>query len=325
MEVRINGKFLDIMIEKNDIEDKNIKKKFISYRKIKNDRYILFANDAELLVVDGEIANKILTYDISQLLNETKIFEILNQNNYLYYNISENRKLPKEPKDAFFSTLRIIYILIFIFSLFSLLNLRINIILNGYELLNFKSFNFIKFILIGIIFSILTTFIHEIMHALFSNNLKSFFRVVNISLKKSTAFISLTHVWTWSLFNRLLAISAGVIIDFIIFVILEIILNFYDNEIFRFLSTIIFLRIIWQFRVNKKSDSRYFFMMLIDNPFIDIDYKNKSSELELREKYLWKFFIIISRFIELYISIFFLIPFLIKLLFSLKEFIVYVF
>ncbi|WP_167397343.1 hypothetical protein [Lysinibacillus mangiferihumi] len=181
--------------------------------------------------------------------------------------------------------------------------------------LNILSFNTNLFSLysIGLLFSFITTILHECMHMIFANNISNIKGALNLSIKKSTAYVSLTHIWTWTLPSRIIAISAGVILDTIILAWLVALRTIFDSEILELFSIIMFLRIIWQFRFHKKSDGKYFIMMLIDNPLIDIDYRNNRYLLDKYEKFLWKTCLIIGVLVDLYLLIFWLLPFIYQL------------
>lgn len=88
----------------------------------------------------------------------------------------------------------------------------------------------------------------------------------------------------------------------------------YDSEIMLLLSSILFLRIVWQFACYRKTDGRYFVMMLLDNPMIDIDYKKNRKLLTEKEFYIWRTMQVVGMTIDIYMLTFWAVPCLYKLI-----------
>ena len=76
--------------------------------------------------------------------------------------------------------------------------------------------NPLKFLLIAILVSIVSTTFHEFMHIIFSRNS----RKINLNIVKAVATIPMTHVWTWSRFGRITAITSGMSSDAIFLLVL---------------------------------------------------------------------------------------------------------
>ncbi|MGP1433592.1 MAG: hypothetical protein ACTTKP_04865 [Catonella sp.] len=307
-----NGKYLDIMIENKFKDTDDCALKDISYREMKNGEYILYADRAELLVVNREVALTVIEKDKINITKNKKLFEILKNNGFLIDEHNEINGLPKEPKNNIFRMLQIFLMVVFGLSVLLLL-------LYGSQKLIWNSLYIVPFdrrifglILIGISFSVGTTILHEFMHLIFSNNIKNIKRMLSISLKKSTAYVSLTHVWTWSVFSRLMAVSAGIMIDIVVLSILLVIGKVLNNEIETILMSIMFLRIIWQFGFHRKTDGKYFLMMLLDNPLIDIDYKTNRNVLTKKEVLAWRIACVIGKIIDLYLLFFWIMPIVYK-------------
>ncbi len=121
------------------------------------------------------------------------------------------------------------------------------------------------------------------------------------------------------MFSRLIALSAGVMLDTIIFSMLLMAGKILNNEIFDFLSVIMFLRIIWQFRFHRKTDGKYFLMMILDNPLIDIDYKNNKMVLTKQEILVWRIAVLIGITVDLYFLVFWIIPIIYRIILYLGE------
>lgn len=307
-----NGKYLDTMIENKSKNINELGLKDISYREMNNGEYILYADRSELLVVNREVALTIIETDELNIMENEQLFEILENNGFLIDKYETINDLPKEPRNIFFKIMQL-----FLMGLFGLSILLIlwhgipKLIWNGLDVTHFDR-EIPIFILIGIPFSIGTTMLHEFMHVIFSNNIKNIKTMLSISLKKSTAYVSLTHVWVWSTFSRLIAISAGVMMDTMILSILLIIGTILNDEIWKILISIMFLRIIWQFGFYRKTDGKYFLLMLLDNPLIDIDYKANKNALTKKEILVWRIACVIGKMIDLYLLFFWVLPILYK-------------
>lgn len=307
----ISGKYLDIMIKNRTSDKVNIKD--ISYRRTVNGLYILYADKSELILVEEDVADAILCNRKSDIKENDDLFEVLKSNKFIIDEGEITGRLPKEPTKKSFSAIRNLLLFLYLFSVGVILSSGSELILSSINLTYFKT-NIFVLIFVGIAFSICTTILHEFMHAIFSNNMNNLKNVLSISIKKSTAFVSLTHVWTWSLLSRLMAVAAGVMSDTIILAIILILRKLYDSEILLLFSAIMFLRIIWQFGFHRKTDGRYFVMMLLDNPMIDTDYKNNQELLTKKECYIWRIMIAIGITVDIYLLAFWIVPILYKLI-----------
>lgn len=265
------------------------------------------------MVVDREIAKEVLNSDMSALYNNRELFNLLADNNFFAARCYKDNIAPKEYRGFIWDFIRVLLIAMFIGAIITILvNIKNNFVWNSLNILSFKT-NFLYLFAMGILFSFITTILHECMHMIFANNINNIKGALNLSIKKSTAYVSLTHIWTWTLLSRIIAISAGVILDTILLAGIVALRTIFDSEILELFSIIMFLRIIWQLRFHKNSDGKYFIMMLIDNPFIDIDYKYNRYFLNKYEKFLWKTCLLIGGLVDFYLLIFWLIPFLYQL------------
>lgn len=310
MVTRINGKYLDTMKERNCEEKHDLKK--IYYRKLDTGDYLLYAYKSELLMVNGRLAENIITKKNVDI-NDDETYEILSSNKFLCDDNYNNHELPLELSNYKVNIMNFIYVLVFVTSVFY----------NAYKIDYDMTYNLLKNIsfrnhllltmVIGIIFSITTTVNHEFMHAVFSNNLQGIKESINLSIKNSVASVSLTHVWLWSKFSRLLAVAAGVMLDSITLSLLIILRHFISNSITTVMFIILFLRIIWQFRFHRNTDGKLFIMMLLDNPFLYYDYKNNKESLNTKELIICRITLIIGWLIDLYLLFLWVIPISFKL------------
>lgn len=311
-----NGKFLDTMIEKKFRYRDEYYLKDISYREMNNGDYILYADRSELLVVNRELALDVIGINKINTIKNKKIFEVLKNNGFLIDKSKKNNVLPKEPRSNIFRMIQFFLIILFAFGILLIVSYGSQkLIWNSFEIVSFDRKIF-KLILIAILFSIGTTILHEFMHVIFSNNINNIKRIFNISLRKSIAYVSLTHVWTWSTFSRLVAVSAGVMIDTVILAILLVTGTILNSDIEMVLISTMLLRIIWQFRFHRKSDGRYFLMMLLDNPLIDIDYKTNRSVLIKKDVLAWSAAYVVGKTIDLYLLCFWILPIVYKIILS---------
>ena len=262
--------------------------------------------------MDTNIAKEVLNNNISDIYKNKELFDILKENNFFANKDETINSLPNECKKNFCVTIRGFMLILFVISLIVIVkNINKTFIWNSLMVfkLNVDIFDILFF---GIVFSIITTILHEFMHVVFSNSLKNIKDIFNISLKKSVVHISITHVWTWSLLSRLMAVSAGVILDIFILACIMVLKTILNVEVLSLMAVIMFLRIIWQFRFHKQSDGKYFLMMLIDNPMIDIDFRCNISLLNRKEIFFWRLCIVFGKLVDLYLLIFWLIPLICK-------------
>lgn len=175
-------------------------------------------------------------------------------------------------------------------------------------------------ILYIVIFAIFTATIHEFMHMVFANNLNKGISSIKLSLKKASATVSMTHIWVWSFKNRIAAISAGVIADVFELAILMIAYCFVEHWMITIAISILGLRIMWQFRFHKNCDGKIIAMMILDNPFIEEDYKRERTNLTAQEIKIWRYLRTIGYIVEFCILFFWILPFLCSII---KEVLVY--
>lgn len=131
-----------------------------------------------------------------------------------------------------------------------------------------------------IFFSVLTTIAHEYMHIIFSGK-HSIKKSVTIDLFRSVASVTITHVWAWSKFGRMIAVCAGMILDMIELLIL-LIIGMQINAIVCYLfSLVLITRLIWQFKLNKNTDIKILFSMIVEDPLLFKD-SNKKVDWVIR-------------------------------------------
>lgn len=100
---------------------------------------------------------------------------------------------------------------------------------------------------------------------------------VKIVLKKSMATVNMTHIWVWSFLGRVAAVSAGIMSDLLILCICSILGLYNDSWIILAAASILWVRILWQFRFHRKTDGRLILMLLLDNPVIALGNENDAD------------------------------------------------
>jgi hypothetical protein len=288
----------------------NLYIKPLSYRKIKNGNWVILANKSELLVVD-ETTGKSLVEEKKFIFDHDEVMSILYENGFFTHSVEDIKKLPEEKESLKWQFMKYLLFTVGLFSVFVILALVPIIgVPIGDKLISDEAPLSIIFIFI-IIFSMSTSFFHELMHILYAQNWKIKFGGLDLSIRKASATVSMTHVWTWSFVGRTAAVSAGVILDLLILACFSLTQLFYDHWVIIVASSVMWLRIIWQFRFNKSCDGKIVAMMIIDNPMIDIDASNpKNKNSKSKEFKSWMRLKVVGFIVEAIILAFWIIPFL---------------
>lgn len=306
MVVRIIGKFLNIMTT-NKVELRVTSKlsKEVYFRETKRKNYLIYSMGSELLLFDGVTWNRRIKRTLFEPLIDIEIFKLLNANRFF----EDSKKLPASNV----RWLQVFRIIIFILGMSSATYIINNLNNINYLSYNFENRNLVQILLVGILFSFVTTFFHELMHIICSNNIANIREIINFSFKKSVATIDITHVWFWPLFSRCMAILSGLLFDIFIVSILLALSNKVENTFLTLCIYIMFLRILWQFRVKHPTDIQLLVFMLIDNPFLKIDFEDDKNSLTVNEKILWQiccFFNLIINIVIFLLVTFFVLKFL---------------
>lgn len=292
----------------------------ISHRKLKDGNWIIVADESNLLVVDEGTGLSLV--DNSKNINEydTEIIDILKENGFIGNSKILTKKVPEEMDNLKWKIARN---LLFFIGFLSSIIIVVLFPINGIYIFNTiiqENISLWYNILFAILFAILTSICHEFMHIIFARNFKTNFGGFKISIKKSTATISMSHVWTWLLKGRIAAVSAGIILDLFILANLSLVNLFYTNWIINTSIAILYLRILWEFRFNKNCDGKIIARMLIDNPMIDEDLKNNPQNLKSKELKNWYILKAIGFVIEIIIIFLWIIPLIVKIM---KEIIIW--
>lgn len=273
-------------------------------RKLNNGEWLILADETAPLIVEEELAKSLVKGSISLHDYDVEVLNALKENNF-YTTSTDQQNLPLEEKNNLkWRTFR--YIL-FCIGITSILLTTILTFYNGIpngDVLTSNSVPLILTIVYALVFSIITTILHELMHIIFSRSYKLKAGGLRFQFIKSTVTVSMTHIWVWSFFSRLAALSAGLIFDFFLLASLSIINHLITNWMITIAISILWLRIIWQFRFHKNCDGQLIILSVFDNPMLIVPEENKSKK-EIR---LWISLKMIGYIVELFIIIYWLIP-----------------
>lgn len=111
--------------------------------------------------------------------------------------------------------------------------------------------------------AIFTAPIHEFGHLFFGQT-----HGVVLHWSKFTVTTNLNHTWSWPIFYRISAVSAGMIIDVIFLALLFLTYFQFRYPIILSVCSTICLRVIWQFGFHGRRDGRYLASFLADNPLL---------------------------------------------------------
>lgn len=279
----------------------------IYFRKLKNGNYVILSANSEPLVVEEAFAKYISQNNTVLKDCDENTISIFKDSGFFTDELSDTF-IPVELQGIKWDIFRYG---IFALGIISLIVIFITMTFVGIPFGNrIISINVSlwKSIMFLIIFSILTTIIHEMMHMLYARTWNKRDGRINIILKESVATVTMTHIWVWSFLGRLSAVSAGVISDLFILSICSILRLYFDNWIMAAASSILFLRILWQFRFHKKSDGRLIVMILLDNPTIRMDNEKDSDFFDRKDILVWKICNVVGIGVDILVFIFWIIP-----------------
>ena len=256
----------------------NLKLNPISYRKLKNGSWILLASKDEPIVVDKETKDILLNKTLDPTLYEDGFTQILREGGFIESTSEKNTELCKESSTKVWLFLRIMILSIGLTSLISvLISIFIFRVPIGDSLLP-KDIPIGKSLLFALVFSLATTTIHELMHITFGESWHKTHKF-NIFATRSVATVSLSHIWTWSLLGRIAAVCAGMAIDLFFLTILTYAQVWINSWMLIVACSLLWLRILWQLRLHKRSDGQLLISICLDDPFLNSELKTHSNLL----------------------------------------------
>lgn len=294
------------------MKEKNILKPIFS-RKLKNGKYVILAAESEPLVVDEEAVNQISQdINMSEKYDEETI-SIFRDSGFFLNSVTDDVTIPEEGKARKWKIARYGLLVVAIFSILGIiLTIPVVGIPFGNQIIA-DSVPLWESIIYMVFISVATTAIHEIMHMIFAQTWGKSAGGLNVKLRRSVATVSMTHIWNWSLLGRVSAVSAGIVSDLLLLFVCSIFRLYFDHWVLAATASILWVRILWQFRFNKKSDGRLMAMVALDNPIIPID--DNDGFVSKEETFIWKLLKGIGATIEIIIVIGWIVPFVFNIIF----------
>lgn len=294
------------------MKEKNTLKPIFS-RKLKNGKYVILAAESEPLVVDEEAVNQIgQDINMSEKYDEETI-SIFRDSGFFLNSVTDNVTIPEEGKTRNWKIARYGLLVVAIFSILGIiLTIPVVGIPFGNQII-VDSVPLWESIIYMVFISVATTAIHEIMHMIFAQTWGKRAGGLNVKLRRSVATVSMTHIWNWSLLGRVSAVSAGIVSDLFLLFVCSIFRLYFDHWVLAATASILWVRILWQFRFNRKSDGRLMAMVALDNPIIPIDDNDEFVSKE--ETFIWKLLKGIGATIEIIIVIGWIVPFVFNIFF----------
>lgn len=301
-------------------EEKMTLKKIFS-RKLKNGNYVILAADSEPLVVEEEFA-LCISQDSNVLANcDENVIDTFKDSGFFEDTLLDaDTVIPEEPNGKKWNVLRQGMTIISVIALFYVLMcIPLTGIPIGNRIIPAKVPMWLS-VTFMTVFSLITTMLHELMHMLYAKTWKGKNGGVKIVLRKSMATVTMTHIWVWSFWGRVTAVSAGIMSDLLILCLCSVIGLYKDSWIVSAATSILWVRILWQFRFHRKTDGRFILMLLLDNPVIALEGKSDTDFSGKKDILIWKVFQIIGVFVGLAVVIFWGIPFLLSIFSNLFSF-----
>ena len=294
------------------MKEKNILKPIFS-RKLKNGKYVILAAESEPLVVDEEAVNQISQdINMSEKYDEETI-SIFRDSGFFLNSVTDDVTIPEEGKARKWKIARYGLLVVAIFSILGIiLTIPVVGIPFGNQIIA-DSVPLWESIIYMVFISVATTAIHEIMHMIFAQTWGKSAGGLNVKLRRSVATVSMTHIWNWSLLGRVSAVSAGIVSDLLLLFVCSIFRLYFDHWVLAATASILWVRILWQFRFNRKSDGRLMAMVALDNPIIPID--DNDGFVSKEETFIWKLLKGIGATIEIIIVIGWIVPFVFNIFF----------
>ncbi|TLF39686.1 hypothetical protein FEI15_06965 [Lacticaseibacillus zeae] len=248
----------------------------ISERKLRDNNWILLTGKQVPIVVDEETHNYFITHNFEHLKKNINFLDAIKDAGFLK---SKSQKVPNlisENQSKLWVTMRFFALCLGALSLLFVFYTTLTLGVPTGDKLISQSLNPLLNVSFIIIFSVLTTLIHEMAHLFFGQQTLHR-RSVLINSKLAVIRVSLSHTWTWTLLGRLTAVSAGVITDLLILAILSG-LNLVSHSWFLPIAcAILWIRILWQFRLHKRTDGQLLLALIFDMPFLCQDLKSSKA------------------------------------------------
>jgi len=286
-------------------------KKFIS-RKLKDGNYVIVGNGTKPIVIDYKMAQE-FQYENFDALKDVKIQETFKECGFFTSRKESDFELNdiSEDKTSSWKLARIVLFTIGLISLIVVISLFFLVgVPTGKNLIP-ADIDIWRFLVFIIVFYIPTVIMHEFMHMLFGKTLSQKYGGLGVNISKNVAYVSLNHIWSWSLFSRISALSAGLILDLSLLAISLMGQYFTGNWMFTTSSVVLLYKIIWQFQFYKNCDGRLIALSILDNPFLHIDALDKNAKN--KDINCWRKLTFLGYFIKIILVLFWVAPILFTL------------
>ncbi|MEI2405331.1 hypothetical protein [Niallia taxi] len=289
--------------------------KHIASRNLKNGKAVIIASDSIPLVVESEIADMLIE-DPMYLNNFNQDVKLIfEQSGYFQKPEEEAKTMPIEQTTTRWNLYRKLFLFVGILSLIIIISALpfTEGIPTGNKILA-QNVPFFYTLLCVLLVAVLTSLLHEYMHIFFSHSGKRLKNIIRVQFINSTATVSMSHIWVWSLFSRLIALSAGLISDLFLLAMVTITQIFISYWVLIVTSAVLWVRILWQFRFQKKCDGQLLIQTLMDNPLFGDVIELTDNPLEQRkEKNIFRILKTIGYTINALLLIFWCLPFILSM------------
>ncbi len=247
----------------------------VGSRKLKCGNWILITSENKPIVVNEKVKSELVSGKMDIQNYDDNFLDVLKENGFIRE--TENLQYPLVEKQSHHWVVwRKLLLISGGISFFMVLMISfLHGVPTGNHLIE-KQVGIVKNISFIIIFSIITTLTHELMHVIFGQNWN--LRELIISVKRSVVKVPLSQIWIWSLLGRISTVSAGVILDECLLAVLMLSQYFYKNWMLSVSCSVLMLRILWQLRFHRRCDGQLFFSMLLDDPFLNEEITQKENK-----------------------------------------------
>jgi hypothetical protein len=284
--------------------------KQIYSRKLKSGDWVVLAADSDPLVVNEDLAKELIEGNLNKELDEN-IVNVFYEGGFFAKNISTEYKIPDENQSLPWKILRYTSLIVGFCSLLLMLIITpiVGIPTGNRILTNSAPLWFVLLYILGI--AVFTTLLHEFMHIVYANIWNDSKRHFHINIKKAFSTVSMSHIWVWSFWSRFTALAAGLVLDLFLLMCLTCLQLFSDSWLIIAASSVLWVRVLWQFRFDKNCDGKLIAMTIMDNPMGADD---KDDVYDMKEWYTWKCLKFLGYLINMLLLIFWLIPFILDII-----------
>lgn len=286
----------------------------VCIRNLKGEQWVAVAANSEVLVIENEkVVNGLQHWDKEKHNIDEETLKILIESGFFVEpeSQSETITIPEDKQTIKWKIMRYMLIGIGICSFVNLICLIPFIGVHFGNKIIPKGVALWIVILFCLAVSILSTILHELLHMIYARTFDGKNKGIKLKMKKAMVTVTMSHIWVWKFTSRMVALVAGLVSDLFFLSCLYTLQLFVDSWMLTTASSIMYIRILWQFRFHKNCDGKYIAMSFLDNPVIDID--SKCIDYVAKDALLWKKLEKIGCILEVILILFWLIPFVLKI------------